>query len=125
MMLLRCALLVLALAAASGCMRWRQIRTLPTAEEAPVSLRSARLTTTVAEGPARVARLVLLRDVQITADSVIGWAEGAGDRVAVHRDQVSVLESPGIDGWRTAGAATLVVLVAYGAAVLYALMYLI
>jgi hypothetical protein len=125
MMLVRCALLVVTLAAASGCMRWRQIRTLPPAQEAPVSLRSARLTTTGTEGPSRVSRLVLLRDVQITPDSVIGWAEGAGDRVAVHRSQVSVLESPGIDGWRTAGAATLVVLIAYGVAVMYALMYLI
>jgi hypothetical protein len=125
MMLLRCALLVLTLAAASGCMRWRQMRTLPPAQEAPVSLRSARLTTTGTEGPARVARLVLLRDVQITADSVIGWAEGAGDRVAVHRGQVSVLESPAIDGWRTAGVATLTILIAYGAAVVYALMYLV
>ncbi|HYR10080.1 MAG TPA: hypothetical protein VEQ60_20070 [Longimicrobium sp.] len=125
MMLLRCALLVLALAAASGCMRWRQMRTLPPAQEAPVSLRSARLTTTGAEAPARTPRLVLLRDVQITSDSVIGWAKGAGDRVAVHRDQVSVLESPAVDGWRTAGVAALVVLIAYGVAVMYALMNLV
>ena len=104
-------------------MRWRQVRTLPPAQEAPVFLRSARLTRTGAE--IRAARLVLLRDVQITADSVIGWAKGAGDRVAVHRDQVSVRESPAIDGWRTAGAATLVVLVAYGVAVMYALMNLV
>lgn len=103
-------------------MHWKQVRPLPSAEETPVSLRSVRLTTGGMEaGRMRMARLVLLRDVQVTADSVIGWAEGAGDRVAVHRNQVSVLESRGIDGWRTAGAATLVLVVAYGAAVWYAL----
>ncbi|HEU4880856.1 MAG TPA: hypothetical protein VFT45_01385 [Longimicrobium sp.] len=122
MMLIRRTALVLTLISISGCMHWKQVRPLPSAEEAPVSLRSARLTTGgMEEGRMRVAGLVLLRDVQITGDSVIGWAQGAGDRVAVPRNQVSSLESRGIDTLRTAGVTTLVVLLAYGAAAWYAL----
>lgn len=125
MMLIRRTALILALITISGCMHWKPVRPLPSAEEAPLSLRSARLTTGgMEEGRMRVARLVLLRDVQITADSVIGWAGGAGDRVAVHRNHVSVLESRGIDAWSTGGATVLVLLAAYAGAVWWAVTHL-
>lgn len=107
--------------AVSGCLGWKPVRTLPSAEQEPISLRAARLTTTHDASPIRGPTVVVLRDVQITADSVIGWQNGAADRVAIRRSQVRGIESRALDRWRTAGVATLVVLGAYAGVLWYAL----
>jgi hypothetical protein len=112
---------VLLLVAVAGCTRY-QVRTLPPPEEGPASVRAARMT------PRGRGTMVVLHDVRITADSVIGWAEGAPDpsgllrggrtRVAVHRNQVLLFEPAVPDPRATAGAALSAVLVGLG---LYAL----
>lgn len=112
---------LLLLAAAAGCTRY-QVRTLPPPEEGPASVRAARMT------PRGAGTMVVLHDVRITADSVIGWAEGAPDRsgllrgartrMAVHRDQVLLFEPAEPDALATVGAALFAALVALG---LYAL----
>jgi hypothetical protein len=121
-MLVPRVLLILVLLVCSGCTHWRQVRPLSRPAQDTVFLRAARLTTGgMEEGRMRAARLFLLRDVQVTADSVVGWADGVGQRVAVHRNQVSALESRRIDPWGTAGATLIVLTVAYGALLWYAL----
>lgn len=117
----RRAWFLLVLIAASGCMRWRQVRTLPSAEEGPVSFRAARVTAAQPASPIRLSPPVVLHGVQVTADSVIGWRDGAAARVAFPRDRVRVLEARRIDLRGTVGVTTLVIVVAYGAAVWYAL----
>jgi hypothetical protein len=117
----RVLLLALMLTATTGCMRWRQVRTLPYSEQGDVSVRTARVTTARGTSADPLPEVVVLRDARITADSVIGWREGAADRVAVHRSQVRVLESRGVDPWRTGGAVVLTILVGFGAAVGYLL----
>jgi hypothetical protein len=112
---------MLLLIAAAGCTRY-QVRTLPPPEEGPVSVRAARMT------PRGAGTMVVLHDVRITADSVIGWAEGAPDRsgllrgdrtrMSVHRDQVLLFEPAEPDALNTAGAALVAAFVALG---LYAL----
>ena len=114
-------LLVLILLTVSGCMRWRQVHTLPAPDQDPVSLRTARVAVRRGSSPIREPRLVVLRDVRVTEDSVIGWRDRVGDRVAVHRDQVQFLETRGVDPWSTAGVSLLVLVVAYGAVVFYAI----
>lgn len=109
------------LAAVAGCTRF-QVRTLPPPDEGPVSVRAARVT------PRGAGTMVVLHDVRVTADSVIGWGEGApdpsgllrgpGQRVAVHRSEVLLFEPAEPDPRATAGAVLSAVLVALG---LYAL----
>lgn len=113
---------VLLVAAAAGCTRWNPPRALPAPDEGPVTYAAARVT------PRTTGRMVVMRDVRVTADSVIGTGEGApdpsgllrgsGQRVALHRSEVLLFEPAVPDPWATAGAALSVVLVALG---LYAL----
>jgi hypothetical protein len=107
--------------AAAGCARWQAPRALPPPAEAPVTLPAARVT------PRTTGMMVVLRDVRITADSVIGWGEGEPDRsgllrgsrtrVAVHRSQVLVYE-PANQNPFTGGAALSLLLLG-GVVVLY------
>jgi predicted small lipoprotein YifL len=111
-------LAILLLIALAGCTKHRP-RTLPPPEEGAVSLRSARVT------PRETGRMVVLRNVQVTADSVIGWSEGApdrsglltgpGTRVAVHRSDVLVYE-PAVPDY---GAMLVNGILATGVVVLY------
>jgi hypothetical protein len=109
-------LAVLLLIALGGCTRWR-IDTLPRPEAGAVWLRAARVT------PIGTGRVMVLRDVRITADSVTGWyrpvdpsglLSGPRTRVAVHRDQVVVYEQPAPDPRATAGGVALAVIVVFG-----------
>lgn len=105
----------------SGCTRWEPVRTLPPPAEGPVSMPAARVTP-------RSGMMIVLRRVEITPDSVIGWREGdpdpsgllrgPGRRVAMPRGEVLLFEPAVPHPWATAGAALSVVLVALG---LYAL----
>jgi hypothetical protein len=103
-------LAVLLLTALAGCTRYRQ-HTLPAPEEGPVSLPAARVT------PRGTGTMVVLKDVQITADSLTGWAEGTPDpsgllrgprtRVAMHRSEVLLFEPATPDNRATAGSLLL------------------
>ena len=104
------------LIAAAGCMRWEHvpIRTAPA--DAPNVL-----------GTLRVRRLdtgarMVLRDVEVRGDSVIGWTtDEVPSRVAVHRRQVILAERSRMDGWATVGTVVLAVLMVYGVVVAYVL----
>ncbi|HYW12900.1 MAG TPA: hypothetical protein VE871_13160 [Longimicrobium sp.] len=104
----------LLLMAAGGCTRWQHVQTMPAPAEPPATLRSARVT------PAQGGQRVVLRDVQVTADSVIGVTDGEmRRRVALHRSQVVVLERRVTDRWKTAGASVLALATVYIALVAY------
>jgi hypothetical protein len=106
------------LMAAAGCTRWQYTHPLPAPGEAPRTFNAARVT--LAAGTT-----VVLRDVEVTPDSVVGWRGGRHrglQRVAVHRSQVVVLDRSEPAPLKTAGATLLAVLVAYGTAVVYALL---
>jgi hypothetical protein len=117
-----CLLAVLLLTAAAGCTRYRP-NALPAPEEGPVPVRAARVT------PRETGTMVVLKNVQITADSVIGWRAGEPDRsgllsgpsqrVAVHRSQVLLYEPAVYDGWATAGGAALSLIGAYALVAIY------
>lgn len=112
--------LVAVVIASSGCTQWRHMRTMPSPREGSVSLESVRLT------PRETGIMMVLHDVQITQDSVIGWQswkEGlrSRTRVAVHRSQVLVLDSRGPNRWGTAAMAILAILAVGAAAALYVL----
>ena len=87
-----------------ACTRF-EMRTLPSPEAGPVSVRAARIT------PRHSARIVVLRDVRITADSLTGWVDpdASGppsvvrERLALSRDQVLLYEPRVHDWWGTAG----------------------
>lgn len=109
MRLLLCALL----GGAAGCMRF-QAGTVPSpGPEGSRTLGQARVTTTE-------SRYYRLRDVHVTADSVVGWntARSAdGQRIALHRSQVRRFERERVDVVRTglvAAVAAYVVLVVRG-----------
>jgi hypothetical protein len=112
---------VLLLVALAGCTRF-QVHTLPPPDEGPVTFAAARVT------PRTTGMMVVMRNVRVTADSVIGTGEGApdpsgllrrpGQRVAVHRGEVLLFEPAVPDSRATAGAVLSAVLVALG---LYAL----
>ncbi|HYR10079.1 MAG TPA: hypothetical protein VEQ60_20065 [Longimicrobium sp.] len=101
---------VLLMIAATGCTRYRT-NALPAPEEGPVSLPAARVT------PRGMGTMVVLKDVQVTADSVTGWAEGTPDpsgllrgprtRVAMHRSEVLLFEPATPDNRATAGSILL------------------
>jgi hypothetical protein len=113
----RIALLPLGvLMAAGGCTHWKYVPEFPEPREGPSTFGAARVT------PGGNGMILVLRDVEVTADSVIGWeGEQRRDRrrVALHRDQVLMFERRAVDPWRTGSAAVLAVLVVYGAAVVY------
>jgi hypothetical protein len=103
-----------------ACTRF-EMRTLPPPEEGPVSVRAARIT------PHHSARIVVLRDVRITADSLIGWVDpdASGppsvvrERLALSRDQVLLYE-PRVHDWRaSASVVTVSVIAVSGVALLY------
>ena len=85
--LMVCALLV----GASGCMHFDTVEVPAPAPGASRTIRWARVTTTE-------SRFYQLRDVRITADSVVGWEEArnldpaAKRRIAIHRDAVRRFE---------------------------------
>ena len=99
-----------------------EMATLPPLEQGPVLVRAARIT------PRHSARIVVLRDVRITADSLIGWVDpdSSGlpsvgrERLALSRSQVLLYEPRVRDPWATAGAVTVAVIALYGVAALYA-----
>lgn len=112
-------LAVLLLMGLAGCARWQRPAPLPPPEQGPVTVSAARVT------PSGAGTMMVLHDVRITADSVIGWREGAGDpsgllraggrtRTAVHRSQVLIYEPADRSPWATAGAVALIVVVGYG-----------
>lgn len=103
-----------------ACMRF-QPHPLPSPEEAPVSVRNARIT------PRHSARIVVLRDVRITADSLIGWVDPVAsrtpsvvrERIALSRDQVLLYEPRVLDRWATAGNVAFSAVALTGVAMLY------
>lgn len=103
-----------------ACTRF-EMRTLPSPEEGPVSVRAARIT------PRHSARIVVLRDVRITADSLIGWVDpdASGppsvvrERLALPRDQVLLYEPRVHDWWATAGIVTVSGIAVSGVALFY------
>jgi hypothetical protein len=115
-------LAVLPLITVVGCTRWDPPRALPAPGEGPITFAAVRVT------PRTTGRMVVMRDVRVTPDSVIGRGEGApdpsgllrgtGQRVAVHRSEVLLFEPAVPDFRATAGAALSFVLVGLG---LYAL----
>ena len=79
----RIALLLLVMAALGGCTHWKT-----TGTPAPQVIPRARVTPVTAER-------VVLRDVQVTADSVVGWyplPTGRRAWVTLHRDEVERFE---------------------------------
>jgi hypothetical protein len=111
-------LAVLLLIGLAGCARWQRPAPLPPPEQGPVTVSAARVT------PSGAGTMMVLHDVRITADSVIGWREGTADpsgllagprtRTAVHRSQVLIYEPAVRSRWATAGAVALIVVVGYG-----------
>ena len=99
-----------------------QVRTLPSPAEDPVSVGAARIT------PRHSARIVVLRDVRITADSLVGWADPdpsglpsvMRERMALSREQVLLYEPRVRDRRETAGVVVLTIVAAYAVAALYA-----
>jgi hypothetical protein len=89
---------------ATACTGWRPVTT-----PAPGPVRQARVTS--------VENAVLvLRDVQVTADSVIGWHQvltdplqaGHRQRIAMHRSQVRTFEQSATEPARTGLLAVLI-----------------
>lgn len=108
----------------SACMRWQGAPVpAPRASGEPLVLGTARVTTwSGPDGPVGLRKRIVLRDVQVRGDSLIGWGGetvGSRERIAVHRDQVAGLEFGRRDWGRTAGAVVLSVVVVYGALVLF------
>jgi hypothetical protein len=109
---------VLLLIGLAGCARWERPSPLPPPEQGPVTVSAARVT------PSGAGTMMVLHDVRITADSVIGWREGAADpsgllrgsrtRTAVHRSEVLLFEPAVRSPWATIGAVALIVVVGYG-----------
>jgi len=101
--------------AAAGCTRWQYTYPLPAPGEAPRTFDAGRVTT-VGSG------MVVLRDVVVTADSVIGWqgeTEAQRQRIAVHRSQVLVFDRRVTDHWRTGSAFLLGVATIWAALAVY------
>lgn len=114
----RRALLCAAVLAAGGCTRWQHVPQGPSPQGEPGTVRAARVT------PSSTGRMIVLRNVEITADSVIGWRqadgfERRGERVALHHGQVLVFERAVTDPWATAGASAFTVVTAYALIALY------
>jgi hypothetical protein len=106
----------LLLMAGAGCTRWQYTYPLPAPGEAPRTFGAGRVTTV--DG----GTMLVLRDVEVTPDSVIGWqgeTEGRRQRIAVHRSQVLVFDRRVTDPWKTAGASVLALVTVYIALVAY------
>ena len=111
-------LAVLLLVGLAGCARWQRPAPLPPPEQGPATVKAARVT------PGGAGTMMVLHNVTITADSVIGWREGPGDpsgllrggrtRTALHRSQVILYEPAVRSSWATVGAVALIVVVGYG-----------
>lgn len=96
MISIRRAPLCLLLMALAGCTQWRLMPSVPPPDASGRTIGSARVT------PRQTGMMVVLHDVQITRDSVIGWRAGDPDpsgllsgprsRMALHRDDVLVFE---------------------------------
>jgi hypothetical protein len=88
--------LVVLLAGAGGCTRFHASNVPAPEPSGWRSIGRARVTTVE-------SRHYLLRDVQVTTDSVTGWhdAEPAGRRIALHRSQVRRFEQLRVDRVRT------------------------
>jgi hypothetical protein len=109
---------VLLLIGLAGCARWERPSPLPPPEQGPVTVSAARVT------PSGAGTMMVLHDVRITADSVIGWREGAADpsgllrgsrtRTAVHRSEVLLFEPAVRSRWATIEAVALIAVVGYG-----------
>src|SRR5688572_28613312 len=107
-------LAVLLAAAAAGCTKWEPPRALPAPEEGPATYAAARVT------PRTTGMMVVMRNVRVTADSVIGTGEGTpdpsgllrgtGQRMALHRSEVLLFEPAVPDRLATAGAVLSAVL---------------
>ena len=97
----------------AGCMRWEPafIPPAPAPDREPPVLGTMRLT------PPDLGRTLVLREVQVTADSVIGWRDAGGVpvRVALHRSRVAMMERYDANALETLGLMALTVLVALGA----------
>ncbi|HYW12901.1 MAG TPA: hypothetical protein VE871_13165 [Longimicrobium sp.] len=88
-------------AAAGGCTRWQYTYPLPAPGEEHRTFGVGRVTTV------EDRTMLVLRDVVVTADSVIGWhgeTEAGRQRIAVHRSQVLVFDRRVTDHWRTGSA---------------------
>ena len=110
-------LLGAALLAGAGCTRWEHVRPVPHPVAAADTFRAARVT--YPRGG-----MIVLRNVEVTADSVIGWRQqrqGELVRVSLHRSQVLVLDRRVPDWWATAGASVLALVGAWAVAAWYAL----
>lgn len=102
------------LIASAGCMRWEPAFIPPAPDREPPVLGTMRLT------PPDLGRKLVLRNVQVTADSVIGWryAGGVPVRVAVHRSRVSAMEKHDANRLQTTIVVALTLVVVYAAATL-------
>jgi hypothetical protein len=98
-------------------MRWERVFIPAAPDGEPPALGTMRLT------PPDPGPTLVLREVQVTADSVIGWrnAGGVPVRVALHRSRVAMMERYDANALETLGLMALAVVVALGAAALYAL----
>ncbi len=115
---------VLAALLLSGCMRWQSAPMPgPRASAEPLVLGTARLTTWSGPGgAANLRKRIVLRDVQVRGDSLVGWdgsIPGQPRRVAIHRNQVSGLELRGMDWFKTGGVVVLTVVAVWGATAVY------
>ena len=119
-------LLTLLLCALAGCTRWQRVPSVPPPDAGARPIGSARVTRR------QTGVMVVLYDVRVTADSVIGWRQGDPDRsgllsgprrrVALHRDQALVFERSAPNRWATTAAvAVLTVVVAVTFVALYAM----
>jgi hypothetical protein len=105
-------------------MRWQSAPVpAPGASGEPRVLGTARLTTwSGPDGPAGLRKRIVLRDVRVRGDSLVGWdgsIPGQPRRVAVHRIQVTGLESRGLDWLKTGAVVVLTVVTVWGATAVY------
>jgi hypothetical protein len=108
----------------SACMGWQSAPVpAPRAAGEPLVLGTARLTTwSGPDEPAGFRERIVLRDVQVRGDSLVGWdgaIPGEPRRVALHRIRVSGLELRRVDRWRTGAVVVLTVVAVYGATAVY------
>lgn len=107
----------------SACMHWQSAPVpAPGASGEPRVLGTARLTTwSGPDGPVGLRKRMVLRDVEVRGDSLVGWEGSIGEplRVTVHRTQVTGLEVRGLNAWRTGAVVVLTLVAVYGATAVY------
>ena len=117
--------LVLLSLLACGCMRWRSTPVPSPGHGDTLALGTARVTTRPQlEGFASLPPQLVLRNVQMRGDSLVGWGGAtlrSDRRIAVHRDQVTGLELRRID-WLATVPVVVLSVVSAGVAVYYHLM---